>query len=101
MGGVPRNNNLLVDGPPGSGKTTLGLGFIYAGAALYDEPGAIISFELDPQKLLRDAAGFNWPMQELIDAGGYTAARERGTLRIEGRDYVMRDGDVINFRFNV
>ena len=35
----------------------------------------------------------------LVDAGGYTAARERGTLRIEGRDYVVRDGDVINFRF--
>ncbi len=69
LGGVPRNNNLLVEGAPGSGKTTLGLGFIYAGAALYDEPGAIISFELEPHKLLRDAAGFNWPMQDLIDAG--------------------------------
>ena len=69
LGGVPRNNNLLVEGAPGSGKTTLGLGFIHAGAALYNEPGAIISFELEPQKLLRDAAGFNWPMQDLIDAG--------------------------------
>ncbi|MGZ8288627.1 MAG: ATPase domain-containing protein [Telluria sp.] len=69
MGGIPRYNNLIVEGAPGSGKTTLGLGFIYAGAALYNEPGAIISFELDPQKLLRDAAGFNWELQELIDAG--------------------------------
>ena len=33
--------------------------------------------------------------QELVDAGGYAGARERGTLRLEGRDYVMRDGDVI------
>lgn len=69
LGGLPRNNNLIVEGAPGSGKTTLGLGFIYAGAAHYDEPGAIISFELEPQKLLRDAAGFNWPMQDMIDAG--------------------------------
>ena len=69
LGGIPRNNNLIVEGAPGSGKTTLGLGFIYAGAAQYDEPGAIISFELDPQKLLRDAAGFNWPLQEMIDSG--------------------------------
>ncbi|MEO7495042.1 MAG: ATPase domain-containing protein [Massilia sp.] len=68
-GGVPRNNNLIVEGAPGSGKTTLGLGFIYAGAAFYDEPGAIVSFELDPAKLLRDAAGFNWGLQGLIDAG--------------------------------
>ncbi len=37
---------------------------------------------------------------ELVDAGGYAGARERGTLRIEGRDYVMADGDVINVRFS-
>jgi GTP-binding protein YchF len=37
--------------------------------------------------------------RELLDAGGYAGARERGVLRIEGRDYVMRDGDVITVRF--
>jgi GTP-binding protein YchF len=36
--------------------------------------------------------------QELIDAGGYAGARERGTLRIEGRDYVMSDGEVITIK---
>jgi ribosome-binding ATPase YchF (GTP1/OBG family) len=36
--------------------------------------------------------------QELIDAGGYTGARERGTLRIEGRDYVMADGEVLTVK---
>jgi GTP-binding protein YchF len=35
----------------------------------------------------------------LRDAGGYAGARERGTLRVEGRDYVMADGDVITVRF--
>jgi ribosome-binding ATPase len=35
----------------------------------------------------------------LVQAGGYARARERGTLRIEGRDYIMRDGDVITVRF--
>jgi circadian clock protein KaiC len=68
-GGIPRNNNLIVEGPPGSGKTTFGLGFIYHGALDYDEPGAIVSFELDPAKLLRDAAGFNWDLQGMIDQG--------------------------------
>lgn len=68
-GGIPRNNNLIVEGPPGSGKTTFGLGFIYHGALDYDEPGAIVSFELDPAKLLRDAAGFDWDLQGLIDKG--------------------------------
>ena len=36
---------------------------------------------------------------ELVDAGGYAAARERGTLRIEGREYVVADGDVVHIRF--
>jgi hypothetical protein len=35
----------------------------------------------------------------LVEAGGYAGARERGTLRLEGRDYVMADGDVINVKF--
>jgi GTP-binding protein YchF len=37
--------------------------------------------------------------RELVDAGGYAGARERGTLRLEGRDYVMHDGDVFTVKF--
>jgi hypothetical protein len=37
--------------------------------------------------------------RELVDAGGYAGARERGVLRLEGRDYVMSDGDVITVKF--
>ena len=36
--------------------------------------------------------------QELVDAGGYAPARDRGLLRIEGRDYVMADGDVLTVK---
>jgi ribosome-binding ATPase len=36
---------------------------------------------------------------ELVEAGGYAGARERGTLRLEGRDYAMADGDVITVKF--
>jgi GTP-binding protein YchF len=39
------------------------------------------------------------PWNELVAAGGYAGARERGTLRLEGRDYLMRDGDVITVKF--
>jgi ribosome-binding ATPase len=35
----------------------------------------------------------------LVEAGGYNEARERAQLRVEGRDYVVRDGDVVTFRF--
>ena len=36
---------------------------------------------------------------DLVGAGGYAGARERAALRLEGRDYEMRDGDVITIRF--
>ncbi len=39
------------------------------------------------------------PWNELVDAGGYAGARDRGTLRLEGRDYVVTDGDVITVKF--
>ena len=39
--------------------------------------------------------------QDLLDCGSYAGAREKGLVRMEGKDYVVRDGDVILFRFNV
>ena len=39
--------------------------------------------------------------EELIEGGSYLAVREQGRQRLEGRDYVVRDGDVVHFRFNV
>jgi GTP-binding protein YchF len=38
---------------------------------------------------------------QLTRAGSYAAAREQGLLRLEGKDYVMQEGDVVHFRFNV
>jgi GTP-binding protein YchF len=38
---------------------------------------------------------------ELVDAGSMAAAKSAGKVRMEGKDYVMRDGDVVEFRFNV
>lgn len=38
---------------------------------------------------------------DLVDAGSLQAARARGKVRLEGKDYVMQDGDVVEFRFNV
>ncbi len=38
---------------------------------------------------------------DLLAAGGYAGVRERGRRRLEGRDYVVRDGDVVHFLFNV
>lgn len=39
--------------------------------------------------------------QDLLDSKTYAAAREKGLVRLEGKEYVVQDGDVILFRFNV
>ncbi len=39
--------------------------------------------------------------RDLLDCGSYAGAREKGLVRMEGKEYVVRDGDVILFRFNV
>ena len=39
--------------------------------------------------------------KELVECGSHAKAREKGLIRIEGKDYVVQDGDVILFRFNV
>lgn len=41
------------------------------------------------------------PYGELVAAGSFAVARERGVTRLEGKEYVMQDGDVVYFRFNV
>jgi GTP-binding protein YchF len=38
---------------------------------------------------------------KLLEAGGYAGARDKGWLRVEGKEYIMQDGDVAHFRFNV
>lgn len=39
--------------------------------------------------------------QDLLDCGSYAGAREKGLVRMEGKEYIVKDGDVILFRFNV
>jgi circadian clock protein KaiC len=69
FGGIPRGNVSLVAGTAGTGKTTLGVEFVYRGARQFDEPGVIVLFEVAPDKLIRDAALFGWDLRELERAG--------------------------------
>ena len=39
--------------------------------------------------------------KDLLDCGSYAGAREKGLVRMEGKEYIVKDGDVILFRFNV
>jgi GTP-binding protein YchF len=64
------------------------------GLTAWHAAGAIHS---DIQKGFVRAEVIGW--DALVEAGGYAGARDRGTLRLEGRDYAMRDGDVITVKF--
>src|SRR2546426_4022052 len=65
LGGILKGNLILVEGAAGAGKTLMGLEFIYRGITEHDEPGIIVVFETSPRKLIRDAAGFGWNLEEL------------------------------------
>lgn len=61
---LPQTAN-LVEGAPGTGKTTLGMQFIYHGIVACDEPGLILTFEEFPQQYYSDALGFGWDFRQM------------------------------------
>ena len=65
LGGILRGNIIVVEGAPGTGKTTLGMEFIYRGVTEFNEPGMIVSFEITPDKLIRNAATLGWNLRSL------------------------------------
>lgn len=68
-GGLLRGSTTVIKGPPGTGKTCIGLEFIATGARQFDEPGAVVTFEHFPRKLHRDAASIGIPLGELESRG--------------------------------
>jgi len=66
------------------------------GASAWEAAGKI---HTDMQKGFIRAEVISCP--ELLAAGSFGAARDRGLIRLEGRDYVIQEGDVVHFRFNV
>src|SRR3989454_8332748 len=79
-GGIPRSNVTLVEGAIGTGKTTMGVEFVYRGASEFDEPGLIVLFEVSPEKVVRDAAQLGWDLTALErqGAGGIVSSPRPG-----------------------
>ena len=65
------------------------------GLTAWDAAGIVHS---DMQRGFVRAEVIDW--RALVDAGGMAAARDRGALRAEGRDYVVADGELLHFRFS-
>ncbi|MDR2693336.1 MAG: hypothetical protein LBB74_03870 [Chitinispirillales bacterium] len=68
-GGLLESSANLIEGAPGTGKTTLGMQFIYNGITMYGEPGLILTFEEFPQQYYHDAMRFGWDLKKLEDEG--------------------------------
>lgn len=62
-------------------------------------PQAAGKIHTDFEKGFIRAEVIQW--NKLLEAGGYSQARDKGWLRTEGKEYVIQDGDVVHFRFNV
>ena len=62
-------------------------------------PGAAGKIHSDFERGFIRAEVVNY--QDLLDCGSYSGAKDKGLVRLEGKDYVVKDGDVILFRFNV
>jgi hypothetical protein len=69
---------------------------MHRGNTAYDAAGEIHS-DFQRGFIRAETVGFG----EFVQAGSYKAAREQGLVRSEGRDYAVKDGDILLFRFNV
>ncbi len=68
-GGIVRGNSLLIEGPPGSGKTTFAIRSLYQGIVEYGEPGLILTFEEFPRQIYQEAASLGMDLAELEKEG--------------------------------
>ncbi len=96
-GGLIPNSNILLCGPPGSGKTNFGLNFLYMGAEKYGERGLYLSLEQSKESIIQNAKlvfpSFNWDAHIgkdiIIESPGHQGATRIPAIlkeKIEGAD---------------
>lgn len=67
-GGFVEGTAVLLQGEPGTGKTTFGLQYLYTGIVQHDQPGLLVTFEEFPYSLYRDALSHGWDLRALEEA---------------------------------
>ncbi|WP_028778260.1 redox-regulated ATPase YchF [Shimazuella kribbensis] len=61
------------------------------------QAGAVIHTDFERGFIRAEIVGY----EDLIASNGFVGAKEKGLMRLEGKEYVVQDGDIITFRFNV
>lgn len=83
-GGFREGRTIVLSGPPGAGKTTFGMQFLYSGAKDFDEPGVLVTLSESPSEIKADFKVYGWDVQKLIDEGRL--------LIIDARPFKMEEG---------
>jgi len=81
--GLKKNSAILISGPPGSGKTTFGLQFLYSGAKDFDEPGVYVTLSQNIDEIKNDCKSFGWDFDDLIN--------KDKILMIDARPFKIQD----------
>ncbi len=85
-GGFREGKSIVLSGPPGSGKTTFGMQFLYSGAKDFDEPGVFVTLSESPTEIKNNFKTYGWDIQKLVDEGRM--------LIIDARPFKMEEGFV-------
>lgn len=91
-GGLPEGSTTVISGPPGIGKSSLGMQYIYAGVKDFDEPGIYLTIEDTIEDIEEYALGFGWNFK------GYEDAEK---LRILGREVFERTDVDLGIDFGI
>ncbi|MBV8919043.1 circadian clock protein KaiC [Bradyrhizobium sp.] len=88
-GGVPKGRPTLLCGAAGCGKTLFGLTFLYKGAVEFHEPGVFITFEEQPEDLVKNVGSLNYDLEALIAENklAFDHVRVEPTQIAESGDY--------------
>jgi KaiC/GvpD/RAD55 family RecA-like ATPase len=63
--GFPKGHTILINGGPGSGKTTFSTQFLYSGAVNYEEPGVLVTMDEEPEDIKKNLMKFGWDLEGL------------------------------------
>lgn len=83
-GGFRQGQTVVISGPVGSGKTTFGMQFLYAGAKDFDESGIFVTLSQSPSEIKNDFKSFGWDVQKLIEEGKMIIIDARPFKKEEG-----------------